>query len=305
MASPWKVAISGASGLIGSALVPFLIASGHEVFPLVRGVRQSGGNAISWNPDTGQIDSQRCEGLDAVIHLAGENIAGKRWSKKQKERIRASRVEGTRFLCQSFARLKKPPQVLISASAVGYYGERGDEILTETSLPGTGFLSEVCQEWEGAAQSASSAGIRLIHLRLGMVLTPLGGALKKMLTPFRLCLGGCLGSGKQWQSWVALHDVLSICLYLLQQEKLSGPVNAVSPSPVTNREFTVILGKALCRPTLFAVPGLFLKLLFGEMASALLLSSTRVLPEKLLQSGFTFQFGNLDGALKELVLKQA
>lgn len=298
---PMKIAITGSTGLVGSALVPFLTTGGHHV---TRIVRTSTTEAETlWNPATGQIDGGRLEGFDAVVHLAGENIAARCWNAEQKARICDSRVQGTKLLCETLAKLQRPPRVLVSASAIGFYGDQGDRELTEESPSGSGFLPEVCQEWEAATEAAKKAGIRVVQLRFGVILSPGGGALAKMLTPFRLGLGGRIGNGRQWMSWIALDDVVGCVHHALATESLRGPVNAVAPRPVTNREFTKTLGKVLWRPTLFPMPGFMARLAFGEMANELLLASTRVLPRALLDSGFRFLYGDLESALRHLLGK--
>jgi uncharacterized protein (TIGR01777 family) len=295
------VLVSGASGLIGSALVPTLIAGGHTVTRLVRSTPRPGQADIPWNPAARSIGTPALEGLDAVVHLAGDNIASGRWTAAKKTSIRNSRVQGTTVLCEALAQLVTPPTVLLSASAIGYYGVRGETILREESPPGTGFLAEVCQVWEAATAPAAQRGIRVVHLRFGMVLSPAGGALAKMLTPFRLGLGGVIGTGKQYMSWIALDDVLGAIHHALHTEALQGPVNVVAPSAVTNREFTMTLGKVLRRPTWLPLPAFAARLMFGEMADALLLASTRVTPARLVASGYTFQYPELEKALQHLL----
>ncbi len=294
-----KIAITGSAGLVGSALVPFFKTGGHHVVRIVR-TSPTEGDAV-WNPVTGQIDASRLEGLDADIHLAGENIAARRWNAEQKARIRASRVQGTKLLCETLAKLQRPPRVLISASAVGFYGDQGDRELTEESPSGGGFLPEVCREWEAATEAAENAGIRVVHLRFGVILSPKGGALAKMLTPFRLGLGGRIGNGRQWLSWIALDDVVGGILHTLATDSLRGPVNTVAPRPVTNFEFTKTLGKVLGRPTLFPMPGFMARLAFGEMANELLLASTRVVPRALSIANYRFLYGDLEIALRHLL----
>ena len=295
------VCITGASGLVGSALTPFLTTGGHTVAKFVRRFANPG--EIAWNPDKGEIDAAAIEGKSAVVHLAGESIAEGRWTAAKKARIRDSRVDGTRLLCEALGRLKSPPRVLVSASAIGYYGDRGDEELTEESKPGTGFLPDVCRAWEEATRPASEAGIRVVNARSGMILSPRGGALAKMLLPFKLCVGGVVGSGRQYWSWISLDDVVGGIHHAIMTESLRGPVNFVAPQPVTNREFTKTLGKALGRPTIFPMPALAARLALGEMANDLLLASARVLPKQLEASGYEFRHRDLETALRHLLGK--
>lgn len=292
-----RVLVSGSSGLIGSRVVTDLLAAGHEMHRLVRRPDATP-HEVSWDPLAGRIDAEVLEGFDAVVHLAGENIGGKRWTRERKERIRTSRVAGTRLLCEALAARQRPPRTLICASALGYYGDRGDEVLTEESPPGKGFLPEVCKEWEAAALPVRSRGTRIVWLRIGIVLAREGGALPRMLTPFRLGLGGRLGSGRQWMSWIAREDVVRIVRFVLQHDDLEGPVNAASPDPVTNAEFTKTLARVLRRPALLPVPAFVLRLLLGEMADELLLSSTRMTPARLTAAGFVFAHPRLEDALR-------
>ncbi len=296
-----KVLVTGASGLVGSALVPFLTMGGHRVTRLVRSQPRPGVAEMQWDPAAGIQDLTSLEGMDAVVHLAGENIASGRWTVARKARIRDSRVTGTRTLCEALARLSQPPKVLVSASAIGYYGDRGAEALWENSAFGTGFLPEVCRVWEEATQPAVQTGIRVVLLRIGIVLSPTGGALAKMLLPFKLGLGGIIGSGKQYMSWIALDDVVGAVNHALVTDTLRGPVNAVAPFPVTNGEFTRTLGRVLGRPTVFPVPAFAARLAFGEMADELLLASTRVEPKRLLATQYTFRCPELDGALRHVL----
>ena len=302
-----KVAVTGATGLIGSALVPFLSSGGHEAVPLRRGTGRSGGDSdpASWNPETGAVSAAALDGLDAVVHLAGENIAGGRWTAARKARIRDSRVAGTRRLAEALAASPRPPRTLVAASAIGFYGDRGDEELDESSPPGDGFLPAVGQAWEAAAAPAREAGIRVVHLRIGIVLSPAGGALGQMLFPFRMGVGGVIGSGRQYMSWVALDDVLGGILHALRTDDLAGAVNMVAPSPATNAEFTKALGRVLRRPTIFPLPAFGARLVFGEMADALLLASTRVVPARLQASGFDFACPGLEDALRHLLGRAA
>jgi uncharacterized protein len=298
-----RILVTGSSGLIGSALVDFLTSSGHRVIRLIRSQSQTptSGESWGWDPQRGTILAAGRDELDAVVHLAGENIAGARWTQGQMALIRDSRVRGTRVLSDLIGQRSPPPKVLACASAIGYYGDRGDEILTEESASGSGFLPEVCREWEAACQPAADKGIRVVNLRIGVVLSPAGGALAKMLTPFKLGAGGVIGSGRQYMSWVALDDVVSAIHFALTHDSLRGPVNAVAPNAVTNREFTRTLGKVISRPTLLPMPAFAARLALGEMANALLLASARVEPARLLESGFTFRYPDLEGALRHLL----
>jgi len=296
-----KILVSGSHGLVGSALVPALAGKGHRVVRLVRGASAAGGSEIVWDPEEGRLDSASLAGFDAVVHLAGESIAAKRWSEMQKSRIRESRVKGTRLLADALAGLAAPPRTMVSASAIGYYGNRGDEALVEESPPGKGYLPEVCQAWEAATESAARKGIRVVNLRFGVILSPAGGALAKMLFPFKMGGGGILGNGRQFMSWISLDDAVGSVLHVLETPALRGPVNAVSPHPVTNYEFTKTLGRVLKRPTIFPMPAFATRLMFGEMADALLLASTRVEPKRLLVSNYPFRHAHLDAALRHLL----
>ena len=294
------VMLTGSTGLIGSALTPFLRAGGHQVRRLRREPSVDP-DTTHWSPTDGTLADGALDGIEAVVHLAGESIASVRWTTARKARIRDSRVDGTRRLCEALAGLESPPKVLVAASALGYYGDRGNELLDESALPGTGFLPELCQAWEAAAAPARERGIRVVHLRTGIVLSPLGGALGQMLLPFRLGLGGVVGSGDQFMSWISPDDMLAITLRALADEQISGPVNAVAPHPVTNREFTKTLGKVLRRPTIVPMPAFAARLALGEMADALLLSSTRVAPAVLRAAGFEFAHPNLEDALRHVM----
>jgi len=294
-----RISVTGSSGLIGSALVPFLTAEGHEVGRIVRST--TAGAAGRWDPGAGHVDAGAVNGKDAVVHLAGETIAGGRWSAARKARIRDSRVVGTRAVAEAVARADPRPKALLCASAMGFYGDRGDERLTEASAPGSGFLSEVSREWEEACAPARDQGVRVVNLRFGIVLSPAGGALGKMLLPFRLGAGGVVGSGRQWWSWVALDDALGAIRHALVTPGLIGPLNVVAPNPVTNAEFTRTLGRVLGRPTLFPVPAFAARLALGEMADALLLASARVAPERLQQAGYVFRHPELEGALRHVL----
>ena len=299
-----RLAITGSTGLVGSEAVTVLSAAGHEVVRMVRRVPAPGEKAVRWDPVAREIDAAGLEGMDAVVHLAGENVGSGRWTAARKAAIRDSRVNGTRLLCDALAGLARPPKTLVCASATGYYGDRGEEALTEESLPGTGYLAEVCREWEAASDPAARKGIRVVALRIGMVLSPKGGALPRMLPLFRAGLGGVIGSGRQYVSWIALDDLPHIILHALQRGDLSGPVNAVAPRPVTNREFTEALGKVLSRPTPLPVPAFALRLAVGrEMADALLLTSARAVPRRLEGTGYRFRFPELGPALRHMLLK--
>ena len=296
-----NILVTGSSGLIGSALVRFLTAHGHAVTRLVRGTPRASEPEFHWDPTSGRIDSRALDGVDAVVHLAGENIAAGRWTADRKTQIRESRVKGTRLLAETLAWLASPPRVLVCASAMGYYGNRGNEVLGEDSPPGTGFLAELCQAWEAASEPAERAGIRVVKLRVGIVLSSQGGALARMLLPFRLGLGGRIGGGRQYMSWIALDDLVAVVLHALTTNSLAGPVNAVTPNPVTNQEFTRMLGRVLGRPTILPVPAFAARLALGEMANELLLSSARLEPARLLASGYTFRYPELEGALRQVL----
>jgi len=300
-ARAWTVAVTGASGLVGSALVTGLTSAGHRVVRVVRGAGAAsvaGQRLARWDPESGALEPSALAGADAVVHLAGESVAGGRWTEAKKRRIRSSRVDVTRRLAEALPRLERPPRLLVSASAVGYYGDRGSEILREDSAPGPGFLAEVCREWEAATDPAARAGIRVVRLRIGMVLSRRGGALGAMLTPFRLGAGGPVGSGVQWVSWIAIDDLVGAILHALATESLAGPVNAVAPEPVTNRELARTLGRVLRRPALLPLPAVAARLLFGQMADELLLASARVEPARLRATGFTFRHARLEDALR-------
>lgn len=294
-----RVLVTGVSGPIGGALVPSLKGRGFQVTRLVRGP-VSREDQISWDPAK-PLAPESVSGFAAVIHLAGESVVG-RWTRSKKTKIRDSRVLGTQNLAQSLAQAEDRPRVLISASAVGYYGDRGEEPLREESPSGAGFLPEVCREWEAANQPATEAGIRTVQIRIGVVLSPSGGALQKMLPPFRMGVGGNIGSGRQWMSWIHVQDLVGAVHHILKTDLLQGPVNMVAPKPVTNAEFTKTLGSVLSRPTVFPVPALVAKLAFGQMAEEVLLGSQRVESAKLIASGYPFQYSDLRKAL-EAVLK--
>jgi hypothetical protein len=293
-----NVLISGATGLIGSALIPELEAKGHTVTRLSRS--QSGTNTIRWDPSAGTIDGD-LEVTDAVVHLAGESIAQGRWNPDKKRRILDSRVQGTSLIAERISALATPPGVMVSISAVGYYGDRGDEVLTEESAPGADFLARVCWEWEAAAEPARRAGIRVVHPRLGIVLSPQGGALGTTLPIFKLGGGGKIGSGNQWWSWVALDDVVGSIVHALTDETVEGPVNVGSPNPMTNAEYTKVLGKVLGRPTVLPLPASAARIMLGEVADALLLASQRMRPARLQATGYAFRYPQLEGALRHLL----
>ena len=294
-----RVGLTGASGLLGSALGPALTAAGHEVAPLVR--RPPGPGELGWDPASGRVTGGGLEGLDALVHLAGENVAAERWSAARKQALRDSRVGPTAALARALAGLRRPPSVLVCASAVGLYGDRGDEALDEDSAAGRGFLPELAQAWEDAAQPALAAGIRVVHLRFGVVLTPAGGALARMLPAFRLGGGGPLGHGRQWLPWVSIDDALDAVRRALHDDRLSGPVNVVAPGIVRQAEFARALGAALARPAVLPAPAAALRLALGAMADALLLASARVTPGRLVAHGHAFRHPELPEALAHLL----
>lgn len=296
-----KILISGSHGLVGKALGNSLVEDGHDVIRLVRKGHTLNQPEVEWHPDQGRIDAQRLEGLDAVFHLAGESIASGRWTDEKKRAIRESRTKGTSLLSETIAQLSQPPAVFVSASAIGYYGDRGDEELTEQSGPGNDFLSSVCVEWEASTRPAAEKGIRTVLARFGIILDRNGGALAKMLTPFRMGIGGRVGDGRQWMSWIALGDVVNALKFLLLDSAVHGPVNIVAPNPVTNAEFTKTLGRVLSRPTFFPVPAFGARLAFGELADALLLSSQKVDPAVLKDRGFAPYWPRLEPALQHLL----
>jgi uncharacterized protein (TIGR01777 family) len=299
-----KIVVSGSTGLVGSALTPALTAKGHTVVPLVRRRPASGEKAIAWDPERGTIDRAGLEGegADVVIHLAGENVFG-RWSPAKKQRIRDSRVNGTRLVCDALGGLNRPPATLLAASAIGYYGDRGEEEVTEQSAPGEDFLAHVARDWEAATTPATRAGIRVVNLRFGVVLTPAAGALAKMLPAFRLGLGGPVGSGNQYLSWITLDDVLNAIIHVLDTSALVGPVNITAPAPVTSREFAKTLGRVLGRPAVLAVPAFALRMAFGAEGAEMLQSGQRVMPARLLASGLRFQFTAIEPALRALLTR--
>lgn len=295
------IAITGSSGLVGSTLVPLLTTGGHQVTRLVRGEPDE--NEAEWDPQAASFDASGLQGIDALVHLAGENIASSRWDEETKKRIRQSRVQGTRVLCEGLAKMAAPPKVLVSASAIGIYGDRGDQTLDETASAGDGFLAEVARDWEAATQPARDAGVRVVTMRFGVILSPNGGALKKMLLPFKMGVGGRLGSGRQWWSWVSIDDAAGAIHHALMTPSLSGPVNVVTPNPLTNAEFTKVLGQVLHRPTFLPLPAFAARLALGEMADELLLASTRVEPKQLVESNYEFRQPTLEAALRHLLGK--
>jgi hypothetical protein len=303
LSKPMDILVSGASGLIGSSLVPFLTTGGHRVFRLVR-KPPSSSDEIFWNPDSGFIDIERFEGFDAVIHLAGENIGDGWWTEEKKKKIINSRINGTATIVHAVLKLKKPPKVFLSASAIGYYGNRGNKILAEHDSAGADFVSDVCEKWEAAAAVLANTEIRLVLLRIGVVLSPSGGALAKLLKPFQLGIGGKISSGNQYMSWISMDDAIYSMHHALYNEDVKGPFNIVSPNPVTNADFSRTLGKVLSMPAFFSVPGGAIELFFGEMGRETVLSSTRVIPERLADSGYHFSHPDLESALKHLLGKE-
>jgi uncharacterized protein (TIGR01777 family) len=299
-----KILVSGSSGLIGAAATTALKSDGHNVVHLVRPGKPANPGDVQWDPMRATVDVAALEGIDVVIHLSGAGIADGRWTEERKQLIRSSRIDTTRVLVDSLSRLKQKPRVLIVASAIGYYGSRGDEILTESSATGTDFLALVCRDWEAEASRAAERGIRTVVLRTGVVLSGKGGALPKMLPPFKLGVGGRLGDGQQWMSWIAIDDVVGIIRYAIANEQVSGPVNVVAPNPVRNEEFTRLLAGMLHRPAIFLAPAFVLRLAMGEMADAVLLSSDRVKPERMLAAGYKFRFEILEPALRAAVLSR-
>ncbi len=294
-----KILITGASGLIGSALREFLSANGHEARGLLRSNYAEGDP--HWNPEEGVIDLRNFTQIDAVVHLAGDNISEGRWNADKKARILNSRVTGTKLLAEFLAKSEHKPKVFISGSAIGFYGSRGEEDVDENSKAGEGFLSDVCKQWEAATAPAVDAGIRVVNIRTGMVLSLSGGALKKMLFPFKMGLGGVVGNGKQFMSWVSINDLVEMIQYAMANDSISGPLNLVSPNPVSNYQFTKTLGHSLRRPTMFPMPAFAARLMFGEMANDLLLASTKVIPRKLINAGYKFQHSALEEALQFLL----
>ena len=293
-----RVLMTGASGSVGTALAAEMRATGATVNRFVRPGTTAAAGDVAWNPETGEMDLAAAEGADVVVNLAGASIGGGRWTAKRKALLRSSRVDLTERLVAGLGRLKKPPAVLLSASAIGYYGDRGEESLTETSPSGQGFLATISKDWETAAMKAEQFGMRTVIARFGIVLAKNGGALPQMLTPFKMGVGGRIGSGKQWMSWVALDDVVGAIRFAIEDASVRGPVNVVAPNPARNADFTRVLARVLRRPAIFPAPAFALRLMLGEMADALLLSSQRVVPEKLTVGGFRFQFADLEAALR-------
>jgi uncharacterized protein len=295
-----RIIVTGPTGLVGRRLVAELENSGAHV---IRGVRRParGDGEMYWNADAGEIESGKLEGADAVVHLAGENVAGRRWNDAFKKKLLDSRVKGTKLFADAIAHATNKPRTFLCASAIGYYGNRGDQVLTESASPGDDFLADVCKQWEAACEPARKAGVRVVNGRIGVVLSPEGGALAKMLIPFKLCAGGVIGSGRQYISWIALDDLARAMTFILADHNIAGPVNLVAPNAVANSEFTAALGRTLSRPTVLPMPAALARLLVGEMADATLLSSTRVAPQVLTEAGFRFQYPTLEPALRHLL----
>jgi len=299
-----NILITGSTGLIGSELCAVLAKSGHHMLRMVRKTPERS-DEVRWDPRSGTIDKSALGGLDAVVHLAGESIASGRWTAEKRRRIRQSRVRGTGLLSQALADLSDPPEVLVSVSGVGYYGDRGEEPLDEESGSGNGFFAEVCREWESATAPAAQRGIRVVTPRVGVVLSAAGGALALMLPVYRLGIGGKIGSGQQYMSWIAMDDMVGIIHHAILCKTLRGPVNAVSPNPVTNRAFSKTLAQVLTRPSIFSLPAFAARLAFGKMADEALLSGSRAFPKRLLESGYTFAYPKLEGALRHILHKPA
>ncbi len=296
-----KVLVSGASGLIGQEVEKSISKQGHQVVPLKRGVKP--GKTACWDIENGIIDLGEYQEIDVVIHFAGESIAEGRWSQQKKERIKNSRVNGTKLLSEHFSNTSYKPKLFLSSSAIGFYGNRGNEELSENSNKGTGFLSDVCAQWENATSKLPQAGIRVANIRLGMVLSSKGGALQKMLFPFKIGFGGIIGDGKQYISWVTIDDVVGAVNHIIKTDTLSGAINVVAPTPVTNYVFTKTLGKALNRPTIFPLPAFVANIIFGEMAKELLLTSIRAFPKKLQKHGYDFKYTSLENALTDIIAR--
>lgn len=295
-----KIIVTGASGLVGTALVPYLRSAGHDVARLVRS-REDASDAIYWDPHAGELNPDDLSGFDALVHLAGANVAAGRWTEKRKQLILESRINGLLTLTEAVRRCPDRPKILVSASATGFYGDRGNEVLNESSDSGTGFLAEVCREWEGGLREVENFGVRTVSLRFGIVLSGNGGALDKMLPAFKCGVGGRLGSGQQWMSWISETDLLRVISHVLEQRALSGPINTVAPGAVTNAEFTKTLARVLRRPAVLPVPAFVLRLLFGQMADEALLASARVRPQRLLEEGFCFKHERLEEALQAVL----
>jgi hypothetical protein len=295
---PLRILIAGATGLVGSQLAAYLSTAGHDVWSLVRRHSAHPDREIAWNPARGDLSPAALEGFDAIVHLGGANIAGGRWTAARKHEIRQSRVESTTLLAKTIAGLSRRPRVFFVASAIGYYGSRGDEPLNESSPPGDGFLPEVCVAWERSADTAREAGVRTVHGRIGIVLTPQGGALPPMLRPMRLGVGGPIAGGRQYMSWISLDDLLGAIEFCLQSDSIAGPVNLTAPQPATNRELTQALGRVLRRPSLLPVPAFAIRALFGEMGQRLIIEGNRVIPSVLQRSGFSFEVADLESALR-------
>jgi uncharacterized protein (TIGR01777 family) len=304
-----RILVSGSTGFLGTALVETLEREGHAVARLVRpgtskrDASSASAQTVAWDPVAGHFDAATAEGADALIHLAGASIAGGRWNAKRKDLLRASRIDATRHLIGALARLQRPPRLIVGASAIGYYGNRGDETLTEASAPGKDFLSSLCQQWEAEEARGAEFGARVVHLRFGIILGTHGGALPQMALPFKLGAGGRLADGRQWMSWLTLREAVRIVQFALANPALVGPVNAVTPNPVRNSAFTKVLAKTLHRPALFPAPAFMLRLALGEMADALLLVSQKVMPSKLTEAGYAFEQPDLAGALKGVFQK--
>lgn len=297
-----RIVVSGASGLVGSALTLSLEAQGEEVYRLVRRGPAPGAREITWDPAHGEILTSALEGMDAVVHLSGDNISEGSWTEEKKDRIYRSRVDSTRFLCDVLTRLERPPKVWVCASAIGYYGSRGDQELDEDSAPGNGFLTKVCLDWEAAAQPAAAHGIRVVNLRIGVVLSPKGGAFPKMAAPFKKGFGGMLGDGQAFMSWITIVDLQEAIRFCIGNDSISGPVNAVAPHPINNREFTQTLGRVLSRPAMLPLPGFVIRLMLGEEKTReLLLASVRAHPKRLQSAGFSFQHPDINTAIQWIV----
>ncbi len=295
-----KILLTGASGLIGSALAPELTAAGHEVIRLRRSSASRAEPGPFWDPVAGTVEAAALLGVEGIVHLAGASVAEGRWTAARKQTILDSREAGTRLIAESAAHLRPRPKVLVCASAIGFYGDRGEERLSEASPPGSGFLADVCRRWEAAAEPARAAGVRVVHLRFGVVLSPAGGALRRMLTPFRMGLGGRLGSGRQFMSWITLEDAVGAIVHAIKSE-LEGPVNVVAPNPVRNAEFSRLLARALGRPAILPMPAPIVRLAFGEMGHELMLSSARVEPARLQAAGYAFRHPELEEAFRHLL----